>query len=376
MNTPRIAFVAGARPNFMKIAPVLRAIGELNPPFDPVIVHTGQHYSAELSDIFFEQLGIRTPDVHLEAGSGTHGLQTARVLESFESFLLQSSPKIDAVIVVGDVNSTLAAALAAVKLHIPAIHLEAGLRSFDRSMPEEINRLATDAICDLLLVSEPAGEENLAREGVPSARVRYVGNVMIDTLVHHLPQTETRQASGPFALVTLHRPSNVDSRDSLVAIIDFLIDISSDLDIVFPVHPRTKARLAEFALLNRLEHHSSIRLLPPLGYVENLGLMRGATLVLTDSGGIQEETSYLSIPCLTLRDNTERPVTLTLGTNTLVGNDFEKARAVVADIIAGQHRKGRPIPGWDGKASHRVVAEIAAFLENRGALSPILQTCA
>lgn len=374
MTIPRIAFVAGARPNFMKIAPVLHAVDELHPLFEPVIVHTGQHYSADLSDIFFRDLGIRTPDVHLEAGSGTHGRQTARVLEAFETFLLQSSPQIDAVMVVGDVNSTLAAALAAVKLHIPAIHLEAGLRSFDRSMPEEINRLATDAICELLLVSEPAGEQNLAGEGIPSSRVRYVGNVMIDTLVRQLPQTQTFHRDRPFALVTLHRPSNVDSRHSLAAIVDFLISISSDLDIVFPVHPRTKARLEEFSLLDRLDRYPSIDLRPPLGYIENLGLMRNAALVLSDSGGIQEETSYLSIPCLTLRENTERPVTLTLGTNTLVGTDFDKARAVVFDVLNGRFRKGSPIPGWDGKASYRVVAELSAFLENRGVLSPMLQT--
>lgn len=377
MTRPRVAFVAGARPNFMKIAPVLRAIEDLRPPFEPIIVHTGQHYSAELSDVFFEQLGIRAPDVHLDAGSGTHGRQTARVLEAFEAFLLESSPAIDAVTVVGDVNSTLAAALAAVKLNIPAIHLEAGLRSFDRTMPEEINRLATDAVSDLLLVSEPAGETNLANEGIPPSRIRYVGNVMIDTLVHQLPQTKTTEGDRggrPFALVTLHRPSNVDSSASLAAIVDFLITISSDLDIVFPVHPRTRGRLEEFALVDRLGRHPSIRLLPPLGYLENLGLMRNASLVLTDSGGIQEETSYLSIPCLTLRENTERPVTLTLGTNTLVGSDFEKARTAVSEILSGRYRKGRPIPGWDGNASHRVVAELSAFLESRGVLSPVRQT--
>jgi len=376
MTRPRIAFVGGARPNFMKIAPVLRAVDEVNPPFEPVIVHTGQHYSAELSDVFFEQLGIRKPDVHLDAGSGTHGRQTARVLEAFETFLLNASARIETVMVVGDVNSTLAASLAAAKLHIPAVHLEAGLRSFDRTMPEEINRLVTDAVCDLLLVSEPAGEENLIREGIPPSRIRYVGNVMIDTLVQHLPYAEPNgPATGDrrFALVTLHRPSNVDSRESLAAICEFLIGISAELDIVFPVHPRTKSRLEEFGLSERLGRSGSIRLLPPLGYVENLGLMRNAVLVLTDSGGIQEETSYLSVPCLTLRENTERPVTLTLGTNMLVGSDFEKARQSVCEILQGKYRKGKAIPGWDGKAAHRVVAELSAFLENRHLVSPILQ---
>lgn len=377
MTRPRIAFVAGARPNFMKIAPVLRAADELGPPFEPVIVHTGQHYSAELSDVFFDQLGIRAPDVHLDAGSGTHGQQTARVLEAFETFLLKSDSRISAVMVVGDVNSTIAAALAAVKLQIPAIHLEAGLRSFDRGMPEEINRLATDSISDLLLVSEPAGEANLANEGISPSRIRYVGNVMIDTLIHHLPQTKNPPgplAGRPFALVTLHRPSNVDAAESLTRIVDFLIGIARDLEIAFPVHPRTRSRLEQFALLDRLERHPSIHLFPPLGYVENLGFMRNASLVLTDSGGIQEETSYLSIPCLTLRENTERPATLSLGTNTLVGTDFEKATGLVFEILNGRYRQGRPIPGWDGKAAQRVVAELSAFLENRGILSPAPQT--
>jgi UDP-N-acetylglucosamine 2-epimerase (non-hydrolysing) len=376
MTKPAIAFVAGARPNFMKIAPVLRAVDELRPEFDPVIVHTGQHYSADLSDIFFEQLGMRTPDVHLDAGSGTHGRQTAKVLESFERFLLTESPRVAAVMVVGDVNSALAAALAATKLQIPAIHLEAGLRSFDRSMPEEINRLAVDAISDLLLVSEPAAEENLANEGIAASRVRYVGNVMIDTLIHHLPETEKRSPGvngGPFALVTLHRPSNVDRRESLTNIVDFLIRIADDLAIAFPVHPRTRNRLEEFALLGRLENHPAIHLFPPLGYIENLGLMRNACLVLTDSGGVQEETSYLSIPCLTLRENTERPATLSCGTNTLVGHDFIKARELVFEILNDKYKKSSSIPGWDGRAAHRVVLELSSFLEKRDLVSPIVQ---
>lgn len=374
MTKPTIAFVAGARPNFMKIAPVLRAVKELQPPFDPVIVHTGQHYSADLSDVFFEQLGIRSPDFHLDAGSGTHGQQTAKVLEAFEKFLLQSSPGIAAVMVVGDVNSTLAAALAAAKLQIPVVHLEAGLRSFDRSMPEEINRLATDAISDLLLVSEPAGEENLRREGVPASRIRYVGNVMIDTLAHHLSQAEHRSTGiprGPFALVTLHRPSNVDRRDSLTKIVNFLIEIADDVAIAFPVHPRTRARLEEFALLERLENHPAIQLFPPLGYIENLELMRNASLVLTDSGGIQEETSYLSIPCLTLRENTERPATLSSGTNTLVGVDFIKARKLVFEILNNSYKKSSPIPGWDGRAAYRVVEQLSSFLADRKIVTPV-----
>jgi UDP-N-acetylglucosamine 2-epimerase (non-hydrolysing) len=362
---PVVAVVAGARPNFMKIAPVLRAADDLRPSFDTVLVHTGQHYSPELSDVFFQQLGIRRPDVCLEAGSGTHGQQTARVLEKFEGFLLQRPLPIAAVMVVGDVNSTIAAALAAAKLRIPVIHLEAGLRSFDRTMPEEINRVATDAISDLLLVSEPAGEINLRREGMDESRIRYVGNVMIDTLVHHLSHAagiDIAPQSGPFALVTLHRPSNVDSPEALGEIVDFLLDIASQVRIVFPVHPRTRNNLEAFGLLDRLRNHAGVDIRLPLGYIENLALMRRATLVLTDSGGIQEESSWLSIPCLTLRENTERPVTVSHGTNTLIGRDFAKASGLVRDILGGNYKKGSPIHGWDGCAAPRAIREIAALI--------------
>ncbi len=348
----------------MKIAPVLRAIEQMKPGFEAVLVHTGQHYSPELSDVFFAQLGIRKPDAHLEAGSGTHGQQTAKVLEAFEAFLLRAEPqpqtKIAAVMVVGDVNSTIAAALAATKLRIPAIHLEAGLRSFDRAMPEEINRLATDAISDLLLVSEPAGEVNLRNEGVPASRVRYVGNVMIDTLVHHL--ADVTRGEGEYALVTLHRPSNVDGRESLTAIAEFLGAIAARLRVVFPVHPRTQAKLAEFGLLEGLDK-AGVAVLPPQGYIENLGLMSGARLVMTDSGGIQEETSYLGVPCLTLRENTERPSTISHGTNTLLGRDFALGLRLVEDILAGRYKKSAGIPGWDGHASERVVEALAEFLQ-------------
>ena len=351
----------------MKIAPVLHAAETMKPPFEPLLVHTGQHYSPELSDVFFQQLGIRPPDVHLEAGSGSHGRQTARILESFESFLVDSAVGIAAVMVVGDVNSTIAAALAATKLGKPVIHLEAGLRSFDRAMPEEINRLATDAISDLLLVSEPCGETNLQREGVPATRIRYVGNVMIDTLVAHLDAARLVKAEGPggpFALVTLHRPSNVDSRENLTSIVDFLVGIAGSLKIVFPVHPRTRNRLEEFGLIGRLEQSGAL-LLPAQGYVENLGMLSRAALVLTDSGGIQEETSFLSVPCLTIRENTERPSTVTHGTNTLVGLDFGAARVLVDEIMDGSYKKGTGIRGWDGRASYRVIEAVSEFLESR-----------
>ncbi|HYA16855.1 MAG TPA: UDP-N-acetylglucosamine 2-epimerase (non-hydrolyzing) [Bryobacteraceae bacterium] len=360
---PLLALVAGARPNFMKIAPVLRAIDDMKPGFAPVLVHTGQHYSPELSDIFFTQLGIPAPDVHLEVGSGLHGEQTARILEAFEAFLLGSSPRVAGVMVVGDVNSTVAAALAAAKLRIPVIHLEAGLRSFDRRMPEEINRLATDAISDLLLVSEPAGETNLRNEGVPESRIRYVGNVMIDTLAHHLRSAPAVANRDPFALVTLHRPSNVDSRETLAAIVGFLGRIAQRLRVVFPAHPRTAGKLREFGLLESVAARG-IELIPPQGYIENLGLMRTATVVLTDSGGIQEETSYLSVPCLTLRENTERPSTVSAGSNTLVGLDFGKAAGLIDDILAGRYKKSQAIPGWDGCAARRVVTVVNGFLES------------
>jgi UDP-N-acetylglucosamine 2-epimerase (non-hydrolysing) len=359
---PSVVIVAGARPNFMKIAPVLRAIDQRRPDFTAVLVHTGQHYSPELSDIFFAQLGIRPPDVHLEAGSGTHGRQTAKILASFETWLIGTSPRPAAVMVAGDVNSTIAAALAATKLGIPVIHLEAGLRSFDRSMPEEINRLATDAISDLLLVSEPAGEANLRHEGVPEARIRYVGNVMIDTLVHHL--AEAQAVEGDYALATLHRPSNVDRREDLEAITGFLAEIARRVKVMFPVHPRTQGRLAEFGLLTRLEQ-PGVSLLPPQGYIENLGLMRGARLILTDSGGIQEEATYLGIPCLTLRENTERPSTVSHGTNTLIGRDFVIGLNLVDEILAGRYKQGGDIPGWDGSAAERVVDAVGDFIECR-----------
>jgi len=362
---PRIAIVAGARPNFMKVAPVLRAAATRDYGFDFTLVHSGQHYSSELSDIFFRQLAIREPDVHLNAGSGTHAGQTARVLEAFETWLLNSRPAPSAVVVVGDINSTIAAALAAAKIGIPVIHLEAGLRSLDRTMPEEINRLATDAISDLLLVSEPAGLENLTKEGAAD-RVSYVGNVMIDTLVRHIDEARASSASSaipdPFALVTLHRPSNVDDPAALTSVTDFLIAISKKLHVAFPVHPRTAKNIEACGLLAGLEAAGKVHLLPPQGYIENLALMSRSRVVLTDSGGIQEETSYLGIPCLTVRENTERPSTITLGTNTLVGRDFNKAQELIDDVLAGTYKAGHAIPGWDGHAAERVCEAIAVFL--------------
>ena len=360
-----IDLVAAARPNFMKIAPVLRAMEASGCGLSARIVHTGQHYDEGMSDVFFRDLGIREPDVHLGVGSGTHGAQTGRVLVAYEEHLLSASPGPAVTVVVGDVNSTMACALAAVKLEIPVAHVEAGLRSFDRAMPEEINRVVTDAVAELLLVSEPAGEENLRKEGIADGRIVYVGNVMIDTLMAELPAAKALGAprsheldEGSYAYVTLHRPSNVDEPARLVEVLALLESAASRLPVVFPVHPRTRARLEAAGLWSRASRAPGLRLLEPLSHREALGLMAAARFVLTDSGGIQEETSVLGVPCLTLRPNTERPVTVSQGTNTVVGEDTSRALALVEEILAGRYKAGQPIPGWDGHAAERVVAAL------------------
>jgi UDP-N-acetylglucosamine 2-epimerase (non-hydrolysing) len=361
-----VDLVAGARPNFMKVAPILRAMGSSAGPLAARLVHTGQHYDEGMSAVFFRDLGIREPDVSLGVGSGTHGQQTARILAAYEEHLLTASPRPAAVVVVGDVNSTMACTLAAVKLSLPVVHVEAGLRSFDRSMPEEINRLVTDTLADLLLVSEPAGEENLRREGIADSRVLYVGNVMIDTLVRELPAARALgvaarlglPASG-FLYVTLHRPSNVDDPARLARVVAMLRSLGARLPVVFPVHPRTRERLRAAGLEAALSGAPDVRVLEPLGYRESLSLMAGARLVLTDSGGVQEETSHLGVPCLTLRPNTERPVTVSLGTNTVVGEEIERVLPLVEEVLAGRYKKGQPIPGWDGRAAERVAAALA-----------------
>ena len=360
-----IVFVAGARPNFMKVAPLLRALDAGGSELRSFLVHTGQHYDEEMSDIFFQQLNIKRPDVSLDVGSGAHGAQTARILERFEELLIGGEGRPRGVVVVGDVNSTVACTLAAVKQNIPAAHVEAGLRSFDRTMPEEINRLATDAIADLLLVSEESGVENLRREGVAEERIRLVGNVMIDTLAFELPRAKeldvpaTMGISGDYALVTLHRPSNVDDEGTLTRLVAFMEDIARSLEVVFPIHPRTRERLTRFQLYDRLAAAPGVRLANPLGYHEAVSLMSSARIVYTDSGGIQEETTFLGIPCLTLRQNTERPATVSYGTNTLVGNDLDLARTLTADVLAGRYKKGAPVPLWDGHAAERAMEEIA-----------------
>src|ERR1044072_8733055 len=322
----KVINVVGARPNFMKVAPIVAAMKRGEREFTPLVVHTGQHYDAAMSDAFFADLDLPQPDVHLGVGSASHAAQTAAVLERFEPVVIQEKP--DWVLVVGDVNSTFAAALVCVKLGVKVAHVEAGLRSRDRTMPEEINRVLTDQIADVLFTPSADADENLLAEGIPKERIRLVGNVMIDSLQKNLDVARallTREQLGvagiDYALLTLHRPSNVDMRDSFERILDALESISSRLPIVFPVHPRTKKTIAALGLRERVESIKDLRMVEPLGYLDFLNLSRSARLVLTDSGGIQEETTALGIPCLTLRENTERPITVEMGTNMIVGTD-------------------------------------------------------
>jgi UDP-N-acetylglucosamine 2-epimerase (non-hydrolysing) len=349
----------------MKAAPLIRALAGTR--LATRVVHTGQHYDAAMSDVFLRQLGIAEPDVHLEVGSGSHGEQTARVLQAFEKYLANSPVAQRGVVVVGDVNSTMACAITAAKMQIPVAHIEAGLRSFDRAMPEEINRLLTDAVADLLFVSEPSGIRNLEREGVPASKVHYAGNVMIDTLVHELDAAIDLNTPAGFGLcpngyvlATLHRPANVDQPERLNALVELLSRVSEKLPVIFPSHPRTRTRLVDAGLMDRLASNPRITIADPLGYRENLGLMKSARAVLTDSGGIQEETSYLGVPCLTLRSNTERPVTISHGTNLLVGDDLDLAYQEILHILAGDYRKGQPIDGWDGRAAERIAEVLDA----------------
>jgi UDP-N-acetylglucosamine 2-epimerase (non-hydrolysing) len=359
---PVVDLVAGARPNFMKLAPVQRAVAALGAQ-DFRIVHTGQHYDAQMNDVFFEELGIPAPDFHLEVGSGSHGAQTARILERYEAHLIANRP--DATVVFGDVNSTVACALAAVKLGVPVVHVEAGLRSFDRTMPEEINRLCTDAVADLLLVSEPSGVANLRREGVDEAKVKLVGNVMIDTLMGQLPRARERAAAARLGLrpkgygfVTLHRPSNVDDPQVLGRLVGLLHELSRELPLVFPVHPRTQ-NAAKGLAQGLAPGQERLLCLGPQPYLDTISLVSDAAVVLTDSGGLQEECSVLGVPCLTLRENTERPVTVELGTSRLVGNDLERIRAAWRDVRSGGWPAGGAIPFWDGRAGERVAQAIA-----------------
>ena len=352
--------VVGARPNFMKIAPLADEIRKRPHEVSQVLIHTGQHYDEAMSDAFFRDLGLPPPDLNLEVGSGTHAEQTARVMLAFEPVLVRERP--DWVVVVGDVNSTLAGALVATKLGVRVAHVEAGLRSFDRQMPEEINRILTDQLADLLLTPSADSDENLRREGIDAGRIVRVGNVMIDTLFSQLERARTSRivetlGLPEYAVATLHRPANVDDRETLEQIMRALSVISDRLPIVFPAHPRTVARLNEFGL----SLPDAIRVLPPLGYLDFLRLWSQARLVLTDSGGLQEETTALGIPCLTLRDNTERPVTVTEGTNRLVGRNPERIIAEARAALNQAHDQERRIPAlWDGRAAARIIDALLA----------------
>lgn len=356
----QVLCIVGARPNFMKIAPIMTAFQTSG--ISAKLVHTGQHYDEAMNDRFFSDLGIRAPDYHLEVGSGSHANQTAEVMKRFEPVMLEENPS--AVLVVGDVNSTIACALVASKLNVPVVHVEAGLRSYDRGMPEEINRVLTDQISSLLFTTERSALENLKREGIDESRVHFVGNVMIDSLhrnlVRAVPAGQTLGGnSDQYALLTLHRPSNVDDKSVLASLLDAVDEISRSLPVVFPMHPRTSAKVESFGLQGLLKN---LHVLPPAGYLEMLGLMKSARLVMTDSGGIQEETTALGVPCLTLRENTERPITLHEGTNTLIGVDTNALKKAVSEILATGGKAGRVPEYWDGRAAERIAQVMKDWL--------------
>jgi UDP-N-acetylglucosamine 2-epimerase (non-hydrolysing) len=357
----KVINVVGARPNFMKVAPIVAAMKKRPDRFEPLVVHTGQHYDASMSDAFFTDLELPKPDIHLGVGSGTHAVQTAGIMERFEPVVVDQRP--DWVLVVGDVNSTIACALVCVKLGIKVAHVEAGLRSRDRTMPEEINRLLTDQIADLLFTTSTDADQNLIAEGIPSERIRFVGNVMIDSLINNLERAKQSNiksrlalTDGTYAVLTLHRPSNVDNKQTFERILDALESIADSLPIIFPVHPRTRKTIADLGLSERVQSMKNLRLIDPLGYLDFLSLYSTARLVLTDSGGIQEETTSLGIPCLTLRENTERPVTVELGTNVIVGTDTDKIiTAAMAALNGSSSNRATQVPLWDGHAAERIL---------------------
>jgi len=359
----KILNVVGARPNFMKIAPIQREMQKY-PSLIPLLVHTGQHYDEKMSKLFFHDLNLPEPDVYLGVGSGTHTEQTARIMLSFEKVIETHKP--DLVVVVGDVNSTAACSLVSAKMQVRIAHVEAGLRSFDRTMPEEINRMITDILSDYLFVTEKSGLENLKREGIPDQKVHFTGNVMIDSLVYFLEKASTSSIlselkinSEPYTLVTLHRPSNVDVRENLSSLISVFENIAAHGKIVFPMHPRTKKMMMSYGLSDRAAAISNLIITEPIGYLDFMQLMQHAHLVLTDSGGIQEETTYLRIPCLTVRENTERPVTIEVGTNQLLGTDAQKISEAAQKIYEGESKKGAIPELWDGHAAERIVKIIA-----------------
>ncbi len=355
----KIMNIVGARPNFMKIAPIISEMNK-HAEFELKLLHTGQHYDDEMSKFFFEDLQIPEPDIYLGVGSGNHGEQTGKIMIEFEKVLI--AERSDLVLVVGDVNSTIACGLVAVKLGVKFAHVEAGLRSFDRTMPEEINRLLTDQIADFLFITEKNAEENLLKEGLRRDKIHFVGNVMIDSLLGNLERAQNSKIlsdlnlqSQEFALLTLHRPSNVDAKENFLEILNALQEIQKEIVLVFPIHPRSKKRLNEFGLNEHLKKMPNFLVQAPLGYLDFLKLMSEARFVLTDSGGIQEETTVLGIPCLTLRENTERPVTVSQGTNEVIGIDAERLVAESKKILNGTFKKGKRPDLWDGKAAERIV---------------------
>jgi UDP-N-acetylglucosamine 2-epimerase (non-hydrolysing) len=363
----KIANVVGARPNFMKIAPIVDEMRK-HEEIEPVLVHTGQHYDQVMSKLFFDDLGLPKPDIYLGIGSGGHGTQTGKVMIEFERVMLENKP--DVVVVVGDVNSTIACGLVAVKMGIRLAHVEAGLRSYDRTMPEEINRVLTDQISDYLFTTERKAHLNLQREGIDQEKIFFTGNVMIDSLLKHRERAEQSRilhdleiTPKHYGLVTLHRPSNVDSHENLAQILDALTTVQQELPLIFPVHPRTRKMLQSFGLEEKVQQATNLKLTDPLGYLDFLKLMAHAKLILTDSGGIQEETTVLGVPCITMRENTERPITVEVGTNIVIGSSPGRIVEESNRILAGHGKKGALPELWDGHAAERIVS---ILLEKEG----------
>ena len=355
----KIHIIVGARPNFMKMAPLYKEFTKFKNEFEIKLIHTGQHYDERMSKFFFDDLQMPKPDEYLEVGSGTHGKQTAKIMERYEEVLLKDKP--DLVIVAGDVNSTSACAIDAVKLHIPVAHLEAGLRSFARSMPEEINRILTDAISNYLLTPSIDGDENLVAEGVSKDKIFFVGNIMIDSLMQYQNKAKNSDildridVKDDYALITLHRPSNVDNKEGLLTILNAFEEISKSISLIFPIHPRTTKQIQTFELEEKVKKMRNLHLVPPVGYYDFLKLQMDAKFILTDSGGIQEESTYFGVPCLTLRPNTERPITITQGTNTLVKLETDDIINEAKKILSGNIKKGSIPKYWDGKTAERIV---------------------
>lgn len=361
----KVLVIAGARPNFMKIAPLMREFNRNTDLFDILLVHTGQHYDFDMSEVFFKNLNIPKPDIYLDVGSGSHAVQTARIMTAFEKVIIEQKP--DLVVVVGDVNSTLACSLVASKLGVEIAHVEAGLRSFDRSMPEEINRIVTDSISDHLFVSEERGMKNLKIEGVNSTKVHFVGNVMIDTLLSNVRTInksniikKLQLVKKKYCVMTLHRPSNVDSDENLAEIYNILKAVSQSMKILYPLHPRTKKMIKTHNFLRKFEKLDNLIMVEPLGYIDFIKLVKESCFVLTDSGGIQEETTVLGVPCLTMRENTERPETISRGTNYLVGRDKSRIVRHIDNILKGKTKKGGIPKYWDGKTAERIVKILLA----------------